>query len=278
MFPKTLMTVIGSEQDAASLNRAIELCGSTECHLAVTVIGIALAASSAAYGAIPADAWAQEREEGKQAANKQQEVVEAMLSQSGVSGDVCSYYCDEGQVAAVVGARARYADLGLVYKSSDIDRRVANRSSEGFIYHSSKPFLVIPQGVAPKLAPKKAVVAWNATKEAARAVHLSLDMLKVAEEVRIVMIDPTAGEFDQGEEPGADVAAYLARHGANVAVDAIPSSGRSISQALLRHANDVAAEMIVAGAYGHSRLREFLFGGTTRELLANEEIAVLMAH
>ena len=278
MLAKTLMTVIGSEQDSGSIERAIELCGATGCHLSVTVIGIALAASSAAYGAIPADTWAQEREEGKETVNRQEETVEQMLAKAGISGDVCSYYCDEGQVPAIVGARARYADLGLVYRTSDLDRRVHNRSSEGFIYHSAKPFLLIPEGLTPTLAPRTVVVAWNATKEAARAVHLSLAMLTGADEVRIVIVDPVAGEFDQGEEPGADIAAYLARHGAKVTVDPVPSSGMSISQALMRHAADLSADMIVAGAYGHSRLREFLFGGTTREMLANNDIAILMAH
>lgn len=278
MFPKTLMAVIGSEQDTGTVKRAIELCETSDCHLAITVVGIALAASTTAYGAIPADTWAEEREEGKAQATRQEEVIEQMIAKAGISGDVTSYYCDEGQVPGVVGARARYADMGLVMQAGGIDRRVYNRALEGLLYHGAKPFLVVPESVSPTLAPKTVMVAWNATKEAARAVHLSMDTLIRAEHVRVVMVDPVAGEFDQGEEPGNDIASYLARHGIEVTVDTVPSAGNSVVQTLLRHSTDIAADMIVAGAYGHSRLREFLFGGTTRELLANDKIAVLTAH
>ncbi|WP_457812794.1 universal stress protein (plasmid) [Sinorhizobium meliloti] len=74
-----------------------------------------------------------------------------------------------------------------------------------------------------------------------------------AKSVHVAMVDPTATPRQSGDEPGADVAAYLARHGIDVTVDALPSAGRSVAQVLQRHANDVAADMIVMGAYGHSR-------------------------
>jgi nucleotide-binding universal stress UspA family protein len=272
------MAVIGSEQDTNSVKRAIGLCASTSCHLAVTVIGVALPAGTSVYGAIPADTWAQEREAGKQTTDRKASAVEKQLADAGISGDVSSWYCDEGQVPSVVGARARYTDLGLVFQDGGVDRRVADRALEAFIYHSAKPFLIVPKSVTPTLSPKTVMIAWNATKEGARTVHLAMDMLAEAEKVNVVMVDPTGGEFDQGEEPGNDIATYLARNGINVTVETIPSAGKSVAETLLRHATDLGADLIVAGAYGHSRLREFLFGGTTRDLLANDKFAVFAAH
>jgi nucleotide-binding universal stress UspA family protein len=109
-------------------------------------------------------------------------------------------------------------------------------------------------------------------------VHAALDMLKEADQVNVVLVDPVASEFEQGEEPGADIAAYLARHNVRVTVEVLASASRSFADVLLQHGADIDADLIIAGAYGHSRLREFLFGGATRDLLANDRFAVLMSH
>jgi nucleotide-binding universal stress UspA family protein len=278
MHPKTLLTVVDSEQSVDCLRPAIALCDEFGCHLAVTVIGIALPASTTAYGAVPAETWSEEREKGRAAAADKATEIEGMLKQAGISGDVTPFYCEEGQVADIVGSRGRYADIGLVQPDPSVDQRLANKALEGLIYQSARPFLYLPKDVTPTLKPKRVLVGWNSTKEAARAVHASIDMLKEAEQVNVVLVDPLAAEFAQGEEPGADIAAYLARHGVKVTVDVLALAGRNVSEVLLQHGTDVAAELIVAGAYGHSRIREFLFGGATRELLANDRFAVLMSH
>ncbi|TIQ01328.1 MAG: universal stress protein, partial [Mesorhizobium sp.] len=99
--------------------------------------------------------------------------------------------------------------------------------------------------------------------EASRAVRESLDLLPGADEVNLVMVDPVADEYRHGAEPGAAAAAYLARHGVNVTVDRLPSLDHSVVDVLRRHALDIAADLMVMGAYGHSRLRERIFGGVT---------------
>lgn len=278
MVPKTLFTVTGSEQSAARVAKAIEISQQSGCHLAVLVIGISIPASATAYGAVPADTWSQEREKGRAAAADKAAEIEKMISEAGISGDVASYYCDEGQIPDIVGMRARYTDLGLYLPSDDQDKQLADKALGGFVYQSARPFLVVPENAAVSLKPKRVMVAWNGTKEASRAVYDALDMMSEAEDVRVVIVDPVASEFDQGEEPGSDIAAYLARHGAHVSVDVLPSAGRAVADVLVQHAIDMSADMIVAGAYGHSRLREFLFGGATRDLLASSGFAILMAH
>lgn len=278
MFPKTLLTVVDSEQNTESLNEAIALCDEFGCHLAVLVIGIALPASTTAYGAVPAETWSEEREKGRAAAAAKATEIEGVLNKKGISGDVAPYYCEEGQISDIVGMRARYTDVAIVQPATEMDARLSKRALEGLIYQSARPFLYVPAGVKPTLKPKRVLLGWNGTKESARVVHASLDMMKGADQVNVVLVDPVAGEFDQGEEPGADIAAYLARHGVKVTVEVLASASRSISDVLLQHGADIDAELIIAGAYGHSRLREFLFGGATRDLLANDRFAVLMSH
>ncbi|MEP6195164.1 MAG: universal stress protein, partial [Nitratireductor sp.] len=98
-----------------------------------------------------------------------------------------------------------------------------------------------------------------------------------AKEVSLALVDPVAGNAVYGEEPGADLATYLSRHGAKVTVDRLPSQGRSVADILRRHATDKDAELMVMGAYGHSRLRERLFGGVTKSMLEQPPVPVLMA-
>jgi nucleotide-binding universal stress UspA family protein len=278
MLPKTLLTVIGSNQPVADLKGAIGLSADNGCHLSVAVVGIALPPPASVYWAVPVDNWAQEREEGQKEVTAQVEAVEKAIADAGISGDVTPIFCDESQIASQVGTRARYTDLALVQAVAGMEMRLFDKALEGFLFDSAKPFLVLPRAAKASITPKRILVAWNASKEAARAVHLSLDMLKSAEAVRIAMVDPVAREHAQGEEPGGDIAAYLARHGAKVTVDVLAGSGQDDAETILKHATDIAADLIVAGAYGHSRLREWFFGGTTRQLLDNPKFPLFMAH
>lgn len=103
-------------------------------------------------------------------------------------------------------------------------------------------------------------------------------MMKKAQSVHVTMVDPIAASRVSGDEPGADMATYLARHGINVSVETLPSSGRFVTQTLQRHALDINADMIVMGAYGHSRLLELILGGVTKSMLKEARFPVLLAH
>lgn len=98
-------------------------------------------------------------------------------------------------------------------------------------------------------------------------------MMRNAEGVNLVLVDPST---KNGEEPGADVAAYLARHGVKVTVDRLPSAGLAVEEVLAQHARDTSADLIVIGAYGHSRIRERVFGGVTKAMIDAPTMPVLM--
>ncbi len=105
-----------------------------------------------------------------------------------------------------------------------------------------------------------------------------MPFIEAAEAVHIAMVDPDTGDDAHGEEPGADLAAALARHDVPVTVDALPSAGQTVAGRLLSHAADCGASLIVMGGYGHWRLRESVFGGATRDMVRQTTVPLLMAH
>jgi nucleotide-binding universal stress UspA family protein len=149
------------------------------------------------------------------------------------------------------------------------------RASEGALFYSARAVLLVPRRQSVTLLPKRVVLAWNSSLESTRAAREALDMMKNAEGVNVVLVDPVASRWN-GHEPGADVAAYLARHGVKVTVDRLPSAGRSVDDVLNEHAIDTTADLIVIGAYGHTRLREMIFGGVTKAMIEAPIVPVLM--
>lgn len=174
---------------------------------------------------------------------------------------------------------AHYADITVVPSMTAQDGAEIHDFFQDILLDSGRPVLVVPpKQQTTAILPKRVVVAWQPTREAARAVHDAMPLLKTAEQVDVLVVDPKVGERAHGEEPGADIAAHLARHGLNVQVVVRPSLGASSGAAILDYAKSIGADLIVAGGYGHSRLRERVLGGTTRDLLHSTSLPVLFAH
>ena len=123
----------------------------------------------------------------------------------------------------------------------------------------------------------RVIVAWNGSSEALSAVRAALPALIAAESVNIVVIDPPQHGPDRSD-PGGALAQMLVRHGVNTEISILAKTMPRVSDLLLRHARDMDADMLVMGAYGHSRFREAILGGATRNMLENAKIPVLMAH
>jgi nucleotide-binding universal stress UspA family protein len=141
-----------------------------------------------------------------------------------------------------------------------------------------RPVLILP------FAPKRAfgfgdaMVAWNASREAARAAFEALPLLRASSSVRVVAVDPQADPKMRGAIAGADMAEALARHGVKAVAEPYYGGGAEAGRALLQHAREMDASLLVLGGYGHSRLREWILGGATRDVLASLEVPVLMSH
>lgn len=273
---KTILSVIGTAQAERDLKIAIGLCGETGAHLSALVA--AMAPPPGGRYATLAPSWleARERDRTELAANVAQ--LRERLAEADISFDIDGIYAEVAGTGYDIGERALYADLVLLGPGACEDEDLKHQVVSGAIFQAGRPLLVGAPLRPTTLRPRRILLAWNSRAQAAHAVRDALALMKAAETVRVTMVDPVPGLRASGGEPGADVATYLARHGVNVTVDTLPGTRRTVADALQKHAVDMDADLIVMGAYGHSRMRELVFGGATRSMLGNTNFPVLMAH
>lgn len=144
---------------------------------------------------------------------------------------------------------------------------------------AGRPLLLIPYAGRFATVGANALVGWTPTRESARAVHDALPLLLPDAKVTVLSVETAKSESQPGILPTANVADHLARHGLAVtAARTVTTSGLSPADALLDYASDISADLLVVGGYGHSRTREMIMGGVTRDLLQHMTVPVLMSH
>ncbi|QRM55246.1 universal stress protein [Sinorhizobium sp. BG8] len=275
---KTVLSVSGVGDPDDDLRSAIELCAAEGAHLSALIMALAAPPPIGEYAAAVSEAWLEERERDMSALGDRRVRAQNLLNNSGISYELAEIYTEAAWVSDEVGTRARYADVVLVGGALSAERNLRKGAVDGGLFNSPCPVLMVPKGCRATLSPRRILLAWNSGLEAAHAAREAIGMMAGAEMVHVTMIDPRASEIGQGEEPGADIAAHLARHGITVTVDRLSGGGRTVSAVLNAHARDIAADLIVMGGYGHSRLREQIFGGVTREMLDTAQVPLLMVH
>lgn len=172
--------------------------------------------------------------------------------------------------------QARYADLVVVSQADRADpvARTTADLPEYVMLNSGRPVLLVPHGRRIETGWKRIVVAWDAGLEATRAITGALPLLQRAEQVTLVVLNPN---WRHGEQPGADMGLYLARHGVRCVVESRDTE-EDDGIALLEMAEEASADCLVLGGYGHARFRELLLGGVTDTVLRRMTLPVLMAH
>jgi nucleotide-binding universal stress UspA family protein len=194
-------------------------------------------------------------------------------------GRQVEWRAEAGDPASVVNEHGRYADLIVVGQYDDDS---GNDTTPDFIGRvimgSGRPVLVVPYtGEFPTIG-RRPMVSWNASREAGRAVSSAMPLLRRADEVQVTTFNARGGRGGHGDVPGADIAAFLARHGVKANVSGSTSKEVDIGNQILSRADDFNADLIVMGGYGHSRAYEFVMGGATRTLLESMTVPVLFAH
>lgn len=275
---KTLFTAVEVNQDDTEIRRAMEIAGKLDAHLMVLVVGIAPPPPASPYGVVSNDVWAGEITEGQQRAKARADEIAAMITEAGQSGTVQSNYVDRGTIATLAARFARYSDCTLIAAAAKGFETIRGCVSDGALFESGRPVVVLPKGTTSFPHPKRVMVAWDASVEASKAVRDAIGLMKAADAVDVVLVDPVPTFDGHGPEPGADLASYLARHGISATIHCLPREGRDVSEALVRAGEDVGADLMVMGGYGHSRLRQRIFGGTTTNILKDPKVTVLMAH
>lgn len=175
---------------------------------------------------------------------------------------------------------ARYADLTILGQVDPDNPEMAafRPHPERITLASGRPILMVPYAGHFETLGRRVLVGWDASREATRAVSDAMPLLEAADQVTVLAIDPEGGPSGHGELPGADISLHLARHGVKATIERTVSADVPVGDVLLSRAADLGADLLVMGAYGHSRARELLLGGATRTVLSSMTLPVLMSH
>jgi nucleotide-binding universal stress UspA family protein len=280
MIQDLLLPITGTPGDDNALEAAIALAAHLDAHLAVLDSTNLPMPFPPAWGMAPSELMAQAYDDLEARQNANAERLRTRLRKEVIAWELRTPESLLVEPPQLMALHARYADLTVVAAPDPQadDDTLARSCFSALLFESGRPILVIPARHSPTLPLRHIVVAWQPTRESTRALHDALPLLARAASVDLVIVDPAVSELRHGEDPGADIATHLSRHDLKVNVVALPSGGATVAAALLRHAAESGAQCLVAGGYGHSRLREWMLGGTTRELLQAPTLPILFSH
>ncbi len=275
-----LVHLDGTARSALRLRLAVDLARRHQAHLTglhvVDILLPIIASADAGSGAMMGELLDRMRSEAMEAAAGVEAGFRETLRREGVAGE---WRLVEGSASTVVALHARYADLVVLGQDDPEGGQPAGTAMlEAALFESGRPLLVVPYAGDFTTLGERVLVGWNASAESSRAVHDALPILARAGKVVVSSVNPRTGIDGHGEEPGADVARHLARHGVKVEVEHTTAPEIGAGDMLLNRAAELSADLLVIGAYGHSRLRETILGGVTRTLLQQMTVPVLMSH
>jgi nucleotide-binding universal stress UspA family protein len=275
MIKDVVINLSADMNDDATVGYAVSLARAFDAHLAAVAF---------AYEAIPPgvmidgapSAWFDElQQEREQSAAAAVAKFNETTRGSGISTEAYWLSATIAGGADLFSRIVRRFDLAIL-RQSQPDRTTPDPLIiEGALFETGRPVLIVPYIQRAGFEFGRVMVCWDGSRSAARAVGDAMPFLTRAKAVEVVI---AGGGVKSDEIPGADIANHLARHGAAVELKQIVAPDIDTASALLSHAADVSADLIVMGGYGHSRLREFVLGGVTRSILAMMTVPTLMSH
>jgi nucleotide-binding universal stress UspA family protein len=205
------------------------------------------------------------------------EALDGRFRQLGLTYELRRPEVYPGQVGSELASEARQSDLFVGTRPYG-DPNKGQWIEEAVLFLSGRPCLLLPPSFQGRSSYDNVLVAWKNTREAARAVADAVPLLKKAKSVVVAIVDEQPGATEeQRRAPDEDIGRYLSRHGIKAEVHII-DGWTNTGAALRNEAVRTAADLIVMGAYGHSRLREWMLGGATRDVLSSAAVPVLVAH
>jgi nucleotide-binding universal stress UspA family protein len=234
------------------------------------------ARDDAAY--FPQDVIDKWEENEKNNAKKVEKVFQKFLELEGIHGELRS---ERGSLRQVVGLHARYADLTVISMGNTDNSKVYVDPylAVDVVMESGRPVLLVPKTGHFDDLGKRVLVCWNASRQAVRAINDAMFLLQSADKVTVLVVNPEKpSSGDHGDIPSADIALHLARHGVKTEAASVISNQSDVSDVILSRASDANVDMIVAGAYGHSEAREWIFGGVTNTLLHETTLPTFLSH
>ncbi|TLP69079.1 universal stress protein [Parasedimentitalea maritima] len=279
MSYKSLLTVLTEAKTAtAPLAQVSALAERFSGHAEALCLGVDRTQTGYYYAGANALVLQESLARAKEEAAAVQAYASDVLEKAGVTWSAESGVAQIADLGRHVAQRARFSDLVVLGKPYGRDRNVeAEPIVEAALFEGHAPVLVVPDETNVVTQPKTVTVAWNESVEALTAIRKAMPFLTCADLVRVVVIDPPT-HGPERSDPGGLLSQMLARHGVTCEIDVLSKTLSRVSDVLNRHATDTGSEMIVMGAYGHSRFREAILGGATRNMLEQAKVPVFMAH
>lgn len=281
MTYKSIFTVATHPRHVGpTLAAAGKLCAQHDAHLDILALGVDRTQLGYSYMGPDAALLQLSLDQAEADARTLETAVRAAITAEapGLRHSVETAVTQVGAMTDLVARRAYYADLVVLARPYGPDQGAeAEAVVEAAMFEGRAPVLVLPDRGLAHAVPKRIVVAWSQSREAMAAVRAALPLLKQADHVAVTLVDPPVQRPGQAE-PGSMLCQMLVRHGVRAEVTVLARTLPRVSDVLLRHVSDTGADLLVMGAYGHSRFREAILGGATRNMLEQSTVPVLMAH
>lgn len=275
---KSICTFLASDAQLDDLiASAHSLASRFDAHLEICCLGIDTTQSVGFYAGAPAMIYQEALDRAREAADALETKVKQKLKNTDLRWSVDSAVLTLGGVSAYVGLKSRFCDLVVLPRPYGDGRGPQDEIiTEAALFDGGAAVLVLPEPSAELPEFARIVLAWNQSEEALAATRAALPLLKLADMVNVVVIDPPTHGVERSD-PGGMLTQMLVRHGVPVDISVIAKTLPRISDMLRRHVQDQAGDLLVIGAYSHSRLRQAILGGTTRNLLEETKVPVLLA-
>lgn len=274
-----LVQVDAGRGSDSRIDAALALADAWDAHLATLTLVPEPYIPAAVGVNIPPEILEQQRQRAEEEANAILDRVDERAGGFGRPVERRHEIAAIDRLPAILARHARHSDLCIVGQPDPEEDGVdqALLVEAAFMY-SGRPALIVPYIGARAVPPETVICCWDGSREAARAINDAVPFLERAKRVLVTVVDAEKLGGRVGPIAGADMAAHLAHHGIEVEVKDLESGGLDVADVVLSHAADEAADMLVMGGYGHSRLREIVFGGTTQHILEHMTVPVLISH
>lgn len=276
MSLKTLLAFHSTDAPLDDAKPIITMADDMGVHLNLVVFGILLPVPTAAYPGMPVVLTAEDYKEAAHDAEQRAKTLQTLVEERELSANIMVECVDRGMVGKTMSRHALCADVTMFPNRSVPVQDLATQAFNGVLFDGDRPVVSLGADDNSLIGMKTALIAWNGEPEAAAAIHSSLCLLDTVQDLHIVSVQDTDEESDPSSNE--ELQRFLERHGKTVTMDRLRAQPDAVADTLLNSAQQIGADIIVMGAYGHSRLREWLLGGTTRRLLSKTKLPVLMAH
>jgi nucleotide-binding universal stress UspA family protein len=274
-----LALAISLDADKPALKAAALLSAQFEAHAAALVLGVHIGSDYAEPVATLSEVLEDLARGAHNAAAREHARIAEWLARRHKHFETRKLVIEEALLRREVLAHARRADLTIMTRpNAGAHKEAHEHVFEAVLFGSGRPVLLTPPGWEGESLTDRILIAWNAKREAVRAVADALPLLARAREVVIATIDAIPSDGGHGPAPGKDLAVHLERHGVNVRVNNVDGMGRTEAGAIMDEAAAFDANLIVMGGYGHARAQEWLMGGVTHELTESARTPLFLSH